>query len=110
MNAVHHHAVTLLWELIELAACLLTGCMKDLRHACLLRSYNSCVDQCPVSECGFYASRRNDITGSSGPLGYCDVEVSVYEVCFVFESVEPPQSCLLFDKRCRLPPLSPLEV
>lgn len=43
------------------------GCMLQWTY----KTYNSCVDACPSNVCGFYASRRNDITGQAGPLDYC---------------------------------------
>jgi hypothetical protein len=34
-------------------------------------TYNTCLESCPASECGFYAARSNQITKQQGPLDIC---------------------------------------
>ncbi|WIA36814.1 hypothetical protein OEZ86_008069 [Tetradesmus obliquus] len=43
------------------------GCVLQMEYV----TYNSCVEPCAREHCGFYADRRNQITGQAGPLDFC---------------------------------------
>uniref|UniRef100_A0A383WNU1 Uncharacterized protein n=1 Tax=Tetradesmus obliquus TaxID=3088 RepID=A0A383WNU1_TETOB len=43
------------------------GCVLQMEYV----TYNSCVEPCAREDCGFYADRRNQITGQAGPLDFC---------------------------------------
>ncbi|WIA16618.1 hypothetical protein OEZ85_013285 [Tetradesmus obliquus] len=43
------------------------GCVLQMEYF----TYNTCVEQCDRSVCGFYADKRNQITNQAGPLDIC---------------------------------------
>uniref|UniRef100_A0A383VKB0 Uncharacterized protein n=1 Tax=Tetradesmus obliquus TaxID=3088 RepID=A0A383VKB0_TETOB len=43
------------------------GCVLQMEYF----TYNTCIEQCDRSVCGFYADRRNQITNQAGPLEIC---------------------------------------